>query len=107
MVRWDDPQHLIVNSLASLVFTAAVLWSLSSAARPHRQGWRAKAVLLLTLGVGVYVDGFYIPLGPLGALAAAGLAARRRSCGRTGTGSPVGRQGHEPARGPSASAGGG
>jgi len=101
MVRWDDPQHRIVNVAAALVFLATLVWCVTSAVRPHRQGWRATLVLLLTLGV--YVDGFFIPLGPLG-LAAAGLGERRRSCDRTGTRTPVGRQGQEPA--PSASAGG-
>jgi len=106
MVRWDDSQHLIANSLASLVFAAAVLWSLSSAARPHRQGWRGKAVLLLTLSVWLYVDGFAIPVGPLATLAAAVLAERRRSCGRPGTGPPLGRLGQGPARSSASTDGG-
>ena len=66
MVSWDDPGHVIVNALTGLVFLAGLVWVLSPAGRrARRPGWKWTLAWLLLLGLSFYIDGFYIPLGPL------------------------------------------
>ena len=68
MVRWDDPGHVIFNTLAAMVFVAAAVWLVSPAAKDVRHGWKSKLVWLLALSAGGWIGGFYLPVGPIAVL---------------------------------------
>jgi len=78
-VEWDDPWHLTVNILATLVLVAAAAWVVSPAAKPVRHGWVSKLVWVLALCASTFVAGYYVPLGPLFVLREAGKVATDRS----------------------------
>ena len=62
---WDDPGQVVWNVFAFAIVFAALVALVAPRSRNLRRGWPSKVLWALSFLVGIAVDGYYLPFGPM------------------------------------------